>query len=98
MLFSDFLHVVHLVVKETLKFHYYANLLELIQSYLVKDWNIPIRHILIKENFWAYIFGKIGANLNTSCESAWTTALSLFSNMQVSHLNYSIETLNWSSH
>ena len=35
--FSDFLHIVHLISNELLRLHHYVNLLELIQSYLVKD-------------------------------------------------------------
>jgi len=62
MCFSDSLHVVQLVAKETLRFHHYVNLLELIRSYLVKDWDISIHHILREGNSCADILAKKGAN------------------------------------
>jgi ribonuclease HI len=42
--YSDSLHVVHLVMKETTtRLHHYVNLLELIRMYLTKDWSISIK-------------------------------------------------------
>jgi hypothetical protein len=52
---SDFFHVVQLVAKKTSTFHHYANILQLIWSYLFKNWSISIHHILI-EYFFVQIF------------------------------------------
>jgi len=61
MCFSDSLHVVQLVMKDISRFHHYANLLELIQNYLAKDWFIYIQHILREGNSCADILAKLGA-------------------------------------
>ncbi|XP_024626898.1 uncharacterized protein [Medicago truncatula] len=57
--YSDSLHAVQLIMKETTKFHHYANILELIRMYLAKDWSISIHHIIREGNFRAGILAKI---------------------------------------
>jgi len=48
------------------RFHNYANLLELIQNYLAKDWFISIQHILMEGNSGADILAKLRANSSDS--------------------------------
>jgi len=53
------------VSKEVLRLHHYANLLKLIQMYLVKEWDIFIHHIFREGNSCADIT-KLGANHSKS--------------------------------
>ena len=64
--FSDSLHVVQLLSKKVSRLHYYANLLELIQIYLIKEWDISIHHIFRERNSSADILAKLGAKHSES--------------------------------
>ena len=64
--FSDSLHVVQLLSKKVSRLHHYANLLELIKIYLVKEWNISIHHIFREGNSCADILAKLGAKHSES--------------------------------
>jgi len=64
--FSDSLHVVHLLSKEVSRLHHYANLLERIQMYLDKVWDISIHHIFREGNSCADILAKLGADHSES--------------------------------
>jgi len=62
MCYSDSLHVVQLVLKDTPRFHHYANILKLIRNYLAMDWTVTIHHILREGNSYADVLAKLGAN------------------------------------
>jgi len=51
-----------LVSKEASRLHNYVNLLELIQIYLVKEWDIFIHPIFREGNSCADILAKLGVN------------------------------------
>jgi len=52
--------------KKVSRLHHYINLLELIQIYLVKEWDISIHHIFRERNSYADILAKLGAKHSES--------------------------------